>query len=138
MTVAATANPTSGKGLLIGTWVARIAVAGILLMTGIVKFTPQADDLVAALDVSRFAVMAIGIIEIATAVLIVLPKTTIIGAGMTIVTMLGALGAHFVGPLGTSSDDPVGSMWPMAVVVLLAAITSLVLHLKQRPGTGGA
>ncbi|MFK7961174.1 MAG: DoxX family membrane protein [Phycisphaerales bacterium] len=121
----------SGKGLLIGSWIARVAVAGIFIMAAVGKLSGNAAPLVDAMaDYGGGpAVMAIGIIELIAAVLILVPKTALIGAGAAILVMLGALGSH-VAILGFSGD--VGSMWPMAVGALVAAVAAAVTLLKLK------
>lgn len=120
---------SSGKGLLIGSWVARIAVAGIFIMAAVGKLTGQAEPLVTAMADygGKPAVLAIGIIELISAVLILIPKTAVIGAGAAILVMLGALGSHAMF-LGFGGD--VGGMWPMAAGALVAAIAAVVMLLK--------
>lgn len=119
----------SGRGLMIGTWVARIVVVAIFLMGALPKFTGGATALDEVLPGPYAVLYLIAASELLAAVLILVPRTARIGAALAAAVMLGALGSHFVGPVGTSGD--VGGMWPLALVALIAAAGSFVLLGKQ-------
>ena len=76
-----------------------------------------------------------GAIEVAAAVLLLIPRTSPIGAGLLIPTMIGAVLAHVV------SGHPIGQAVPAAVLGLLVAT---VLYLRRDrikaliPGGGAA
>ena len=121
-------NQTSGKALKVGLWVARLVVAGILGLAAFGKFflyTPDGSMALAeALAVGRGVVTAIGLVELAAAVLILVPRRHVYGALLAAVSMVGALFSH-AARIGWSGNAA-AEMWPMALVVLVAAVFVLV------------
>jgi len=125
--------PDSGpsKGLLIASWITRLIVVGIFAMGAIPKFTGNATVLQAAgLPGGDAAIYAIGAAEATAIVLLLVPKTALIGAGLATIVMLGAVGSHLFGPVGMEGDA--GDMLPLAITALLAAVASGVLLIVGR------
>jgi uncharacterized membrane protein YphA (DoxX/SURF4 family) len=118
-------------------WIAQLAVAGILGMAAFAKlfnFTAEGSKPLAdALGIGRGAVAGIGIVELAAVILILLPWRRAVGALLAVGTMMGALLSH-AAVIGWSGNP--GEMWPMALVVLVAA--SVVLVMRRRELTGRA
>lgn len=119
----------SARTIMIAHWVARLVVVGIFAMGVIPKFTGNAGALAEKLPGGNGAVLLIGLAELVAIVLILLPKTTLLGAALASAIMLGAIGSHVVGPVGMEGD--LGAMLPMAVVAFLAAGASGVLAWKR-------
>jgi len=129
------------KALLAVTWLTRLVAAGILAMAGFMKLSGDPgsvylmETLLGAPSIAR---LGLGGVELLAAVLILVPKTTLIGSGMAVALMLGAIGSHLT-KLGVSievpADAPEGvadaiggpTMFAMAVAVLLAALVNGVL-----------
>jgi len=109
-------------------WIARIAVALMFAMTGIMKltFNEAPQEIFAQLPGGNAAMVLAGLMELAAAVLIVIPKTKVYGGLLAAVVMFGAIGAH----LAVLEDD---SMLPMAIVMLIAASAVVVLHREELP-----
>ena len=113
----------SGKALTIALWIAQIVVAGILGMAAFGKFFMYTPDgsmaLAEALGVGRGTVTVIGVVELAAAVLILIPRRHLHGALLAAATMVGALFSHAtrIGWSGSAAAE----MWPMALLVLAAA-----------------
>jgi hypothetical protein len=105
-------------------WIAQLVVAGILGMAAFGKFfmyTPEGSMALAeALGVGRGVVTAIGLVELMAAVLILIPRRHLYGALMAAAAMGGALFSHAT-KIGWSGNAA-AEMWPMALVVLTAAI----------------
>ncbi len=110
-------------------WITRLIVVGIFIMGAIPKFTGGAGELVEVLPGGMAAAIAIGLAEVAAIVLILIPKTTLIGSIFAAVIMLGAVFSHIVGPVGMEGD--LGAMLPMAIIALLAAIGASVIAQKR-------
>jgi len=127
-TIARTSTRTTTIAILGGSF----AVAGVLGMMAFVKFfnfTPEGSmALASALGVGRLAITGIGLVETLAVVLILTPRTRAVGAGLAVLTMLGALTAHAT-RIGFSGN-PAAEMWPLALVVL--ALASVVLYLSRR------
>jgi uncharacterized membrane protein YphA (DoxX/SURF4 family) len=109
-------------------WIAQLAVAGILGMAAFGKFfmyTPEGSMALAeALGVGRGVVTIIGLVELAAAVLILIPRKHLYGAMLSAVAMVGALFSHTT-KLGWSGNAA-AEMWPWALVVLAAAVFVIV------------
>lgn len=110
-------------------WITRLIVVGIFIMGAIPKFTGGAEALAEKLPGGNAATIAIGIAEVTAIVLILIPKTTLIGSIFAALIMLGAVFSHIVGPVGMEGD--LGAMLPMAIIALLAAIGSAVIANKR-------
>lgn len=135
-----TLNPLARMKTVIS-WIARIIVAAIFVMAALPKFTGQeiSVDTFTAMGVEPWGRYAIGLIEIAAAVLILIPKTVVIGALAAIAMMIGALISHAtflgfamqkIGENGEHADGGAGTV--MAIVVLVAALATLVIHCPLR------
>lgn len=109
-------------------WAAQGAVALILGLGAFVKFfnyTPEGSmALAAALGVGRGVITAIGLVELAAALLVLVPRTRALGALLAVGTMLGALFSHAT-KIGWSGDAA-AEMWPLALVALAAGLTVLI------------
>ena len=114
-------------------WVLRIIVAAIFVMGAVPKFTGGAGALAEVLPGGSMAVMAIGIAEVVSVVLILVPKTALVGSVAASLIMIGAVGSHVVGPVGMEGDFQ--SMFVMALIALVAALGSAVIGWKRR-GSG--
>jgi hypothetical protein len=126
------------KGMTVAVWIGQLAVAAILGMGAFAKFfayTPEGSMALAqALGVGRGVVTAIGLVEALAVVLILLPATRTLGAALAVATMLGALSSHatVIGFSGSATAE----MWPMAIVVLLAASFVLLVRRRELPVIG--
>lgn len=123
-----------GRGRIIGSWVSRLIASGILLMGAMPKFvayhtTPE--KLAGALGIGRAGVTAIGVVEVASVILMLVPRTAAIGATLACFVMLGALTAHAT-RLGWTGET--GQMWPMAAIALAAAAATVYLRREQLAG----
>jgi uncharacterized membrane protein YphA (DoxX/SURF4 family) len=119
------------RGVVIASWILRIAAAVILLQTLFFKFTGARESvyIFSTLGVEPWGRIASGIIELIAAVLLLLPRTTVLGAGLAILVMLAAIGSH-VTKLGITlpAVDDHGELFGLAVLVLLCSGTVLYLH----------
>lgn len=120
---------TSAKTIVIAHWISRLVVVGIFVMGVVPKLTGNAAPLAEKLPGGAGAVLLIGLAELLAIVLILVPKTTLLGAGLATAIMLGAIASHVVGPVGLEGD--LGAMLPMAIVAFLAAAASVFLAWKR-------
>lgn len=120
----------NARTLTIVHWAARLIAAGILVMGVIPKFTGNAGALAAKLPSGASTVLAIGLAESAAIVLILLPKTTLIGAGLASVIMLGAVVSHLAGPVGMEGDFQ--GMFFMALGALSMSVLALIIAWRRR------
>lgn len=125
----ATTPAAQSKGKLIGAWIAQIVAAGILAMAGVNKFMdPQM--LADGLGVGAAVVYLIGVFEIASVALLLIPRLHVYGGILATLVMIGALLSH-VTKLGFSGEP--GGMWMMALVVLIASVTVIALRRDELP-----
>jgi uncharacterized membrane protein YphA (DoxX/SURF4 family) len=77
-------------------WILRIVASGILLQTLYFKFTaaPESIYIFSTLGAEPYGRIGSGIIELIAAFLILMPRTTLLGALIGVGTMAGALVSH--------------------------------------------
>lgn len=112
-------------------WGLRIIAAGILFQSLYFKFAahPDAVYICSELGIEPWGRISLGIVELITAILILLPTTVGLGALLGETLMMGAIVAH-VAVLGVEVNDDRGGLFTLAVITLLACIILLVLHRK--------
>jgi uncharacterized membrane protein YphA (DoxX/SURF4 family) len=117
-----------GKATTVALWIGQLLVAGILAMAAFTKFfvyTPEGSMALAdAMGVGRGVITVIGLVEISAAALILIPRRHALGALLAVLTMAGALFTHAT-KIGWSGNAA-AEMWPLALVVLVAAALVLV------------
>ncbi|MBW8241295.1 DoxX family protein [Muricauda oceani] len=106
------------KSIINGTL--RIVPALILLQTLFFKFSaaPESVYIFEQLGLEPWGRIGLGIVELITAILILIPKTTWIGALLGIGIMLGALFSHFT-RLGIVVQDDGGTLFILALVTFV-------------------
>ncbi len=126
----------TGKAMTVALWAAQLVVAGILGMAAFTKFfvfTPEGSMALAeAMGVGRGVITLIGLVELSAAALTLIPRRHLLGASLAALTMAGALFAHAtrIGWSGNAAAE----MWPMALVVLGAAVFVIVAR-RTRGGS---
>ncbi len=113
-------------------WIVRGIAALILLQTLYFKFTahPESVILFSNLGVEPWGRIVTGIIELITGVLLLIPRTALIGAVTGIGLMAGAILSHLT-VLGIESQGDGGQLFLMAIVVLVSCLTTAWLHREQ-------
>lgn len=113
-------------------WILRLTVAIILLQTLYFKFTAHPDSvhIFSALGVEPWGRIGTGIIELIAAILILLPKTKIIGMVTSFGIILGAVLSHML-VLGINVSNDGGGLFTLAIVVLIASTLFLIIHKKE-------
>jgi uncharacterized membrane protein YphA (DoxX/SURF4 family) len=112
-------------------WVLRILAAIILLQTLYFKFTahPQSVKLFTALDMESWGRIGTGIFELIASVLLLIPRTTLLGAIMGLGLMSGAIFFHLT-KLGIIFD---GDAWlfTYAVVTFVCCLVLTIIYRKN-------
>jgi hypothetical protein len=88
--------PAQPKWMTITGWVLTVLVTAAMIMSGCVKFTDN-PDLKAGLEkmqITQETVQKIGAVEIACAVIYLIPQTTVLGAILLTGYLGGAIFAH--------------------------------------------
>ena len=115
-------------------WIARVVAAVVLLHTLFFKFTgaPESVYIFSQLGVEPWGRFVAGISELIAAILLLVPRTAWMGAGMGLGVMSGALLSH-VFVLGIDVQGDGGLLFGLGVVVFLACAVTLFIHKKDIP-----
>ena len=110
-------------------WALRLTVAIILLQTLYFKFTAHPDSvhIFSALGIEPWGRIGLGIVELITALLILAPKTKIIGMINSLGIIIGAVFSHLL-VLGVTVGNDGGSLFTLAIIVFIASTLFLILH----------
>lgn len=119
------------KPLIYLLWAARLVAAVIMLQTLYFKFLGQPESIYifSTLGVEPWGRIGSGIVELIASSLILIPRTSWIGAGLGLGVMAGAILAHLT-ILGISVQGDGGYLFFLALAV--AASTSTILYLSRR------
>jgi hypothetical protein len=124
------------KLFAIASWTCRAVAAVILLQTLYFKFTaaPESVYIFSTLGVEPEGRIASGIIELVAAILLLIPRTVIYGAALSLAVITGAIFSHLT-KLGITLPlvDDHGELFTLAVVVLMCSLATLVLHRNEIP-----
>lgn len=121
MTDSTTAQPArpAGKIASIALWLLQILLAVAFLGAGFSKLSgaPPMVTLFENIGMGQWFRYVTGALEIVGAILLLIPRLSGVGALLLTGVMLGAVGSHFVFPIG-------GSLVPALVLLLLSAIVA--------------
>lgn len=109
-------------------WILRIAASVILLQTLYFKFSgaPESVYIFSALGMEPYGRIGSGIAELIVALLILIPKTTWLGALGGCGVMIGAIFSHiFV--LGVEVQGDGGFLFALALITLVCCLVLLYL-----------
>ena len=128
--------------LVITSWVCRIIVAVILLQTLFFKFTGAEESkfiftTLLGPDLEAFGRIGSGVVELIAVILLVLPRTTWLGAFIALGTISGAIVSHLT-MLGIVVKDDGGLLFALAVTVFVLSAVVLLIHRRELPVLGAA
>ncbi|MHC0444639.1 DoxX family membrane protein [Flavobacterium phragmitis] len=111
------------------TWVLRLTASVILLQTLYFKFTgaPESVYIFSTLGIEPYGRLGSGIAELIFAILILIPKTTWLGALGGIGVMTGAVFSHFF-VLGIEVKNDGGLLFTLALITFLCCLGLLYLN----------
>lgn len=115
-------------------WILRLTAAAILLQTLFFKFTgaPESKFIFSTLGVEPLGRYFAGFSELIASIMLIIPGLELLGAGMAIGIMLGAILSH-VAVLGIVVQDDGGLLFALACVVLVASSLIVFLEKQQIP-----
>ena len=118
-------------------WILRIAVALILIQTLRFKFTAHPDSvyIFETVGMEPIGRIGIGIAELISAILILIPRTVWLGALMTVGILAGAVMMHLT-KLGIEVHDDGGSLFYLGIFTLLLGAIILWIYKHQVPLVG--
>jgi uncharacterized membrane protein YphA (DoxX/SURF4 family) len=101
-------------------WLLRIVVAAILVQTLYFKFTGAAESIYIfkTLGMEPYGRIGSGIIELVASILILIPRTTLLGALLGLGVMIGAIVSH-VFVLGIEVQNDGGTLFMLALITFL-------------------
>ena len=119
------------KNLLL--WVCRIIAALIMLQTLYFKFTaaPESVYIFSQVGMEPEGRIATAIAELAASVLILIPKTSLVGASIALFIMIGAIATH-ISILGIEVMKDHGQLFIYAVIVAMASFYIILRYTRKR------
>src|SRR2546430_9810112 len=129
-------NHTSKTMIVIG-WICRVAAAIILLQTLFFKFTaaPESVYIFTKVGLEPWGRIGSGIAELIAAILILIPATTWLGAGLALAVMAGAVFSH-LSVLGIVVMNDGGLLFGLAFAIATCSIVLLFLQRRRVPIIG--
>jgi len=117
--------------------VCRIAAAVILLQTLFFKFTaaPESVYIFSKVGLEPWGRIGSGIAELIAAILILIPATTWLGAGLALAVMAGAIFTHLT-VLGIVVMNDGGLLFGLALAVAACSVVLLFLQRRHVPIIG--
>jgi len=112
-------------------WILRLVVAGILLQTLFFKFTaaPESVYIFSTLGIEPFGRIGSGVAELIAAILILLPRTTLLGALLSAGVMFGAIASHIL-ILGFEVQNG-GTLFILALITFICSVALVFIHKNQ-------
>jgi len=143
------AQPMS-KNAKIASWVLRIIAAIIFLFPAgaVPKLIgdPYATELFNQLGAGAAGRYAVGVMELAAVVLLLIPKTAFFGGLLGVLIMIGAIGSHltmlgvvveFTNVPGASEDNPEANPMLFIMAIVNLVLTGAVAFLHRGDVMGG-
>jgi uncharacterized membrane protein YphA (DoxX/SURF4 family) len=116
------------KPLTIFTWLLRLFAALIMLQTLYFKFTAQEESvkLFTILGMEPWGRIGIGVLELIASLLILIPRTTVYGAGLGLGLMAGAIFFHLTKLGIVFEGDAV--LFTYAVITFVCCALLLIIY----------
>ncbi len=120
------------KPLNIFSWILRLLAAVIMLQTLFFKFSASEESvyIFSTIGMEPWGRIGTGVMELITAILILIPRTTAVGALLAIGLMSGAMFFHFT-KLGIDVKGDGGQLFIYALLVFISSAVLLFIHQSQ-------
>jgi uncharacterized membrane protein YphA (DoxX/SURF4 family) len=115
-------------------WIVKLIAVVILLQTLYFKFTAAEESvyIFQTLGIEPFGRIGSGVVELIASILILIPRTTLLGALLGLGTMLGAIFSHiFV--LGIAVQNDGGTLFILAVITLISCLLLVYTERNKIP-----
>ena len=114
-------------------WILKILAAVILLQTLYFKFTakPESVELFTILGMEPWGRIGTGVAELIASILILIPRTTLLGALMGLGLMAGAIFFHLT-KLGVNFGGDV-FLFMYALIVFVCCLALIIIYRKNIP-----
>ncbi|WP_284651667.1 DoxX family membrane protein [Flavobacterium terrisoli] len=115
-------------------WIVKLVAVVILVQTLYFKFTGAEESvyIFQTLGIEPFGRIGSGVVELIASILILIPRTTLLGALLGMGTMLGAIFSHiFV--LGIEVQNDGGTLFILAVITLASCLLLVFAERNRIP-----
>lgn len=114
------------------TWILRLIAVFIMVQSLFFKFSAAEESIYifSTLDMEPWGRIGTGVIELIASILLLIPRTTWLGAAIGIATMSGAIFFHLTA-LGIEVKGDGGQLFIYAVVTWATCMTLLFLERKK-------
>lgn len=125
------------NALSVISWFLQVVVAGILLQTLFFKFAGAAESvyIFTTLGAEPWGRIGSGVVELVAAVLLLVPATSALGAGLALAVIAGAIMSHLT-ILGIEVQGDGGLLFVLALVVFGASAGVLLIRRSELPIVG--
>jgi uncharacterized membrane protein YphA (DoxX/SURF4 family) len=116
------------------TWIIKLTAVVILLQTLFFKFTGAEESIYIfeTLGIEPFGRISSGVVELIASILILIPRTTLLGALMALGTMAGAIVSHlFV--LGIEVKNDGGTLFILALITFSCCLYLIFINKNKIP-----
>ena len=113
-------------------WILRVVPSIILLQTLFFKFSaaPESVYIFSTLGLEPWGRIVVGIFELIAAILLLIPRTTLVGAILGIGLMGGAIFSHLT-KLGIVVQNDGGELFILALIVFVTCFCLFIIFRKQ-------
>lgn len=119
------------KAFIVASWILRGIAAAILLQTLYFKFTGARESvyIFSTLGLEPWGRIGSGIAELIASVLLLMPRTAVYGALLSLGVITGAIASHLT-KLGIAlpAVDDHGELFALAILVFLCSAAVAVMH----------
>jgi len=115
-------------------WIIKLIAVVILIQTLFFKFTGAEESvyIFSKLGVEPYGRIGSGVVELIASILILIPRTTLLGALLGMGTMLGAIFSHlFI--LGIKVQNDGGTLFSLAVITLVCCLILVFVQKNKIP-----
>jgi uncharacterized membrane protein YphA (DoxX/SURF4 family) len=115
-------------------WIVKLVAVIILVQTLYFKFTGAEESvfIFSTLGIEPFGRIGSGIVELIASILILIPRTTLLGAFLGLGTMLGAIFSHiFV--LGIVVQNDGGTLFVLALITIICCLIMIYNQKNKIP-----
>lgn len=125
------------RGANLTSWACQLTAAVILAQTLYFKFTgaPESRYIFSTLGLEPWGRIGTGVAELVAVVLLLYPKTSVLGAVLAVGLMGGAIMSHLT-RLGIEVQGDHGLLFKLAITVLLASLVVLIIRRRDLPLIG--
>lgn len=118
-------------------WALQILAAAILAQTLFFKFSGAEESIFifSTLGLEPWGRIGTGVAELVAVVLLLVPRTVVLGAALSLGLMLGAIGSHLT-KLGLIVNDDGGLLFLLAVTVCVSSGLVLAIRRRELPWIG--